>query len=483
MADKITFEDKEQINQITEYPEKNQCTADNLNEIKTVVNANADLTDEQNKTIKTLQGENSKLKAQIPKGTAAGEEISLSDSAEMELVDFGLQGNSKQDGEPSLESPVEVQAVGDSGNVEIIRSNKNLFNIPDYNISQGGLNVKITNGNHIKMTGSSTSGETFFIMSADTNTKILERINKIALKKNITIQKNSILNNSIEFNLAVPGNAYFMQLFRTTVSKTALLSKEIAYFSIYVPPNTEWDWETDLQFEISNQATDIIEPKGDTYNLAIQKPFYKIGDYADKFIKQNNKWYEQHYIKKLILTGEENLWQLYTNNPRRFGLNIKTDLPKIYVKSTDFGSVGYGTGYCTHFIVNTNANDDLTMFLQRNTNEWYVAIIDINSNWSDITALKNYLKEQYTLDTPVTIWYLLETPELIECTEEQVQVLEQIVKDGTYKEVTHFYTTEDLKPTMQVKYYKDLETLFNKQAELESTLNNVQAQLLELGGN
>ena len=86
-------------------------------------------------------------------------------------------------------------------------------------------------------------------------------------------------------------------------------------------------------------------------------------------------------------------------------------------------------------------------------------------------------------ETNLVFYYKTTTPEELDLTEEQAQVLEQIIEDGTYKGVTHFYTTEDLKPTMQVKYYKDLETLFNKQAELESTLNNVQAQLLELGGN
>lgn len=51
----------------------------------------------QNEDIESLQEENANLKAQIPTGQASGEEISLQDSAKMELVDFGLQGNSKQE--------------------------------------------------------------------------------------------------------------------------------------------------------------------------------------------------------------------------------------------------------------------------------------------------------------------------------------------------------------------------------------------------
>ena len=50
-----------------------------------------------NENIESLQEENANLKAQIPTGQASGEEKSLIDSTEMELVDFSLQGNSRQE--------------------------------------------------------------------------------------------------------------------------------------------------------------------------------------------------------------------------------------------------------------------------------------------------------------------------------------------------------------------------------------------------
>lgn len=80
MANKITYEDKEQIDQIVDYPEKNQCTANNLNEIKNVVNTNADLMDEDIK----------KIKSQIPTGQVTGTEITLNDSTNLELIDFSI---------------------------------------------------------------------------------------------------------------------------------------------------------------------------------------------------------------------------------------------------------------------------------------------------------------------------------------------------------------------------------------------------------
>lgn len=53
-------------------------------------------------------------------------------------------------------------------------------------------------------------------------------------------------------------------------------------------------------------------------------------------------------------------------------------------------------------------------------------------------------------------------------------VVNQIKRNGTYKNVTHFYTTDETHPSMSLEYYKDLETLFN----------NIQTQLLnEVGDN
>ena len=83
MANKITYEDKEQIEQIVDYPEKNQCTANNLNEIKNVVNINADLMDEDIK----------KIKSQIPTGQVKGTEITLNDSSNLELINFDIAVN------------------------------------------------------------------------------------------------------------------------------------------------------------------------------------------------------------------------------------------------------------------------------------------------------------------------------------------------------------------------------------------------------
>lgn len=266
-----------------------------------------------------------------------------------------------------------------------------------------------------------------------------------------------------------------MQLYGNKNSITKLVNANISSFAIYCASNYDFNEEFDMQLELSDIATEIIKAEGNTYPIPVQKPFYKIGDYADKFIKQANKWYEQHFIKELIFTGNEN-WSKSTaiNAINRFTLII-TDLLNGMPETADTFSNSFKA------IKYSDAQSQLGI-----THNSQLLIINHSFSENETITLEQFktkLQNLYNAGTPVKMYYILSTPELIECTSEQTQILEQIIKDGTYKEVTHFYTKEDLKPTIEVKYYKDLETLFNKQVELENTLNNVQAQILELGGN
>ena len=222
-------------------------------------------------------------------------------------------------------------------------------------------------------------------------------------------------------------------------------------------------------------ATNFVENESKTYIISVQKPFYKIGDYKDSFIRQNNKRYEQHNIKELIFTGNEN-WSKSTtiNAINRFTLII-TDLLNGMPETADTFSNSFKA------IKYSDAQSQLGI-----THNSQLLIINHSFSENETITLEQFktkLQNLYNAGTPVKMYYILSTPELIECTEEQTQVLEQIIEDGTYKSVTHYYTTQELKATIEVKYYKDLETIINKQEQMQATLNNVQAQILELGGN
>ena len=217
--------------------------------------------------------------------------------------------------------------------------------------------------------------------------------------------------------------------------------------------------DAELQLEKGSTATDYEEHKEQKIILDIQQEMLS-GDYFDLDRKK-----EVHGWNKKILTGTENTWQLYTTGTRRFGLDITGDLPVIILGK-------YGTGYCTHFKVLTTTGTDLTMFLQVEPNHFYIAIVDTNSRWSDVTALKNELQELYNANTPVTIYYKTAEVTELDLTEAQIKALEQLNKLRFYKNVNNIFTLEDI-ALLQATYSVDIQT----------KLNNINNQLLEMGGS
>lgn len=216
-----------------------------------------------------------------------------------------------------------------------------------------------------------------------------------------------------------------------------------------------------LETEPNKSNWKYVPYKKETKILPIQKPMLE-GDY---FVKEVDGWEEAHTWKKIILTGQENTWQLYTSGVRRFGLDLTKDLPK---KETG----KYATGYCTHFKVATTMNIDLTMFLQLETDHFYIGIVDKNSKWTDVNALKSELQRLYNAGTPIILYYKVEIPTKLPCTPEQTEILDELDNFQTYKPVTNITTDSIAK--LKLKYIADTKTYVdNKTSNLEQQVNTI----------
>lgn len=300
----------------------------------------------QNEKIIELQKENIMLKGQIPTGHVEGQDISLSDSAKMPLIEFSVKGNSRQSTEPTIETPIEVEAI--ENNVKLIKSNKNLLEFSSY------------------------------------------------------------------------------------------------------------DEEA-------------------TYNISIQKPFYKLtssSEYStvyDKFIKIENKWYEQHNMQKIELSDFD--WErgavLSGTGVNTLRWNTTIQIPNLTITSSDKGSL---SNYFKNLAGQLYDTDKSCFRIEG----YRICVRLPKTIATNVTQVKEYFKTLKEQEKSVYVIATLATPELIECTQEQTQVLEQILQDGTYKGITHYYTTNNLKATIELTYYKDLEAI----------VNNIQSTLLnEVGGN
>lgn len=373
---------------------------------------------------------------------------------------------------PSIDYPSTIKCLGD---------NKNELHMQEKETTQIGVIVKqqesiltlngttnaignLLNGNYVDI-GTFKKGKYSFKVHISGNFERLSG-NDFAFyirKKSDTSKSYGVITGS---TIEIGRNSFIFEL----TEDTDLVIQMFANASNIVFDNFEMklkleEGEIQTSYSPYEQGSTEIKIKNadetqiKSYILDIQQEMLS-GDYFDLDRKK-----EVHGWNKKILTGTENTWQLYTTGTRRFGLDITGDLPKIITGK-------YGTGYCTHFKVLTTTGTDLTMFLQVEPNHFYIAIVDTNSRWSDVTALKNELQELYNANTPVTTYYkTAETTEL-DLTEAQIKALEQLNKLRFYKNVNNIFTLEDI-ALLQATYSVDIQT----------KLNNINNQLLEMGGN
>ena len=411
----------------------------------------------QNEDISKLQKENIMLKEQIPKGQVSGQEISLSDSAKMPLIEFSVKGNSRQSTEPTLEASIEVEAI--ENNVKLIKSNKNLLDL-----GESSKNNIVINKNRVTINAPTAS------ITAN-NCNLLN--NKFVSNK--TVCFTFIANGTISegSNMKIQ-KIYEAKTYTNDISKLKVnfaADEVISEVYLFVS-DANINMTVDIQVEV-NEASDFVEHEAATYNIAIQKPFYKLiseGEYGtvyDKFVKIENKWYEQHSIQKINLSEFD--WE-------RGAVLGGTDVNTLRWNSIDavnakIASDKGALSNCFKNLAGQLYDTDRSCFrIERDR----ICVRLPKTIATNATQVKEYFKTLKEQEKSVYVIATLATPELIECTQEQTQVLEQILQDGTYKSITHYYTTDNLKATIELTYYKDLEAI----------VNNIQSNLLNVvGGN
>ena len=189
----------------------------------------------------------------------------------------------------------------------------------------------------------------------------------------------------------------------------------------------------------------------ENYILNIQQEMLT-GDY---FVKENDGWKEVHNWDIVSFNGTENSWILTPDIAHRFRVNC------------DNTSLNDSNQYCTHSKTRSNWAVNDGEFSVRTPNEIYFNSSDFNT----LEEFKAWLVQQNTNGTPLTFYFKCEQYK-INCTEAQIKALEQLNKLRFYKNVNNIFTLEDI-ALLQATYSVDIQT----------KLNNINNQLLEMGGN
>lgn len=217
-----------------------------------------------------------------------------------------------------------------------------------------------------------------------------------------------------------------------------------------------------LQLEDGNTSTEIVKAENQEFVVDVQQPLLE----GDTFVRQDAKWYEKHIWGKKVLNGTEE-WRMPASNTKNavFSNLSKTNFVD-YKEDTDIQ-------YC-NYLKYDKAVVGYTQALNRGVGLYTYNSLSDNSKYeyfvvpisfaSSADEFKSKLKELYDARIPIVIYYKLAEPILLECTEAQSKVLDEIYnKAHTYKNITNILAeSAEVNPIASVKYLKDPETEHNK---------------------
>lgn len=273
------------------------------------------------------------------------------------------------------------------------------------------------------------------------------------------------------------GSTSYMQTDGTNAGKYSLISNarktvKALVWNGYSSGHFVYIDKNDIQLDEATTLTNIVQHEEQSYLVDVQQPMFE----GDTFVKQDGKWYEKHCVKTEIMltfptTNIEvcgTFANFQTNRNIAFAV-VKNDLKTTNVRNDIL---------CDKLKAKDNSmwggkEDGIQTYI--NSNKFMISIPfeDIEKNFGEELTINNYSQafRKYINDNgPFKIYYLLEEPELIECTEAQNKVLDEIYnKSHTYKNITNISAeSAEVNPIVSLKYLKGTEIEHNKlQAQID----------------
>lgn len=144
-------------------------------------------------------------------------------------------------------------------------------------------------------------------------------------------------------------------------------------------------------------------------------------------------------IKKLVLTGEENYIEYSFSGT--LGVYVSNPLDTKYTRAM---------GICSHYPVSTSATVNTLWIGVNDTRLYFVGIRDA-LGVETAAEVKAWVTQQYANGTPVTVWYVLATPET-------AIVNEPLMKIGDYADTVSFAQAQVTIPTVSGANVLDVPT-------------------------
>lgn len=396
-----------------------------------------------------------------------GKSLTLTDCSSARLVEFEIEGNSYQK----------------------TRSGKNkLFLEKKETGTKNGVDYTI-DGTKITLNGITTATTDIYFLGNWGNTSQNE--NRLLKAGIYTLSCNTTNNNRFSANMYYNTMNIISLAYKDIQTQNISENTYYSVFYISIPSKKTFNNETfEFQLEENSTATDyepygaspspdypskikscgesgnitIIKSKNtdntatnyqeQIYAIPIQKSFRAIEDVRDRFIKQDGKWYEEHNINEVIVNSLEGLQSIRQNNKTvTVWLDVLMNgkkVDRIKIKCDKFKAVYQDSIVDEEFCRNASISYP---------NRFLFNVYKTRLNSASSEGLLSYLQSN-----TITVEYELETPELIECTQKQTAILNELSNSENYKGITYIFSTDEVQPQLKATYSKDLQ-IENKRLE------------------
>lgn len=356
------------------------------------------------------------------------------------------------------------------GSVQVNIQNKNyLGDIVKGSVTENGI-IATYDGEKFLCKGTTTSG--FFGVSKRTNIYL-------------PIGTYTFSQNAISFGRFVLRLYYRDNTFSTHYISTATwrvsftTSKEAVSFGIFcdsLSSGINIDYTVYVQLKSGKTNTDWIKPEIQQRISPVQQPMFE----GDTFVKQDAKWCEKHNWKTMSFDGQ----------------NVASQAGGTFADFKENGNI-VRTFEIKDLLISSVRNDIFCDKLPRQADSMWngkstgiqswqgknkilisLPFDDVEKKYGQKLTVDNYVTAfyMYLQDEVLIISYPLAEPILLECTEAQSKVLDEIYnKAHTYKNITNISAeSSEVNPIINVKYLKDTETEHNK---LQAQINEIKELL------
>ena len=291
----------------------------------------------------------------LPTQEAEGNPIDLVKPAETLLVNFELQGNTKQASNPSPDVPQNI--VSTTGNVTMVMSNKNIFKPLTFTRTSAGVDFTYSTDGSIQAVGTATGIALSMSSSqASAGGYLLEleggQYTISGSVESLSIEVTDSTGTAIAESINGVGTTF------TLLSNTSVFVRAKVLTGVYVNKKVY------PLLEVGNTATDYVIHAEKTQVIPLDTLQLRgFEGYRDRIYRENGKWYKHKEISDYTITGNEGwTWTIF-NDPTTETPNTT----EFHAVTTNLEIINNSTILCNKFRVHHPSTDTEFLYFIGNT--------------------------------------------------------------------------------------------------------------------